>query len=166
MNVGALAYTNSSWTGDNRTSWKNFRGNVAMGINGGVSFLHNYGDDIGGFGGPLPSPELLVRWVQSAIYRSRFCIHSFKPTPEDPSGNSQVTEPWMYPEVLPIVREVIERRYEVLPYIYDLAHRACNEGVSSMTWLGWGIFERDPGCYDEEVMEGTFRRLLLNLSRS
>ena len=72
-NVGALQYITSSWSGDNFTSWKTFRGNISQGLNSGVSFLHAYGDDIGGFAGPLPSPELFLRWVQSAAYRSRFC---------------------------------------------------------------------------------------------
>lgn len=94
-NVGSLNYISSAWSGDNYTSWKNFRGNVAMGLNAGVGFLHSYGDDVGGFGGPLPSPELFLRWVQSAVYRSRFCIHSFKPTKGDRSGGAKVNSPWM-----------------------------------------------------------------------
>jgi alpha-glucosidase (family GH31 glycosyl hydrolase) len=128
LNVGGLAYVNCSWSGDNKSSWSDFRGNTIMGINAGISFLHTYGDDIGGFGGPLPSPELFLRWIQSCIYRSRFCIHSFKPTPEDPTGNALVNEPWMYPEILPDVRAAIERRYEVLPFLYALAWESCTAG--------------------------------------
>lgn len=26
--------------------------------------------------------------------------------------------------------------------------------LAPMTWLGWGPFEKDPGCFDEEVLEG------------
>lgn len=128
-----------------------------MGLNAGLSFLHTYGDDVGGFGGPLPTPELFLRWVQSAVWRSRFCIHSFKPTKGDRSGGAEVNSPWMYPEVVKEVREAIERRYELLPYLYALSWEAATTGEAPMTWLGWGEFEKDKGCYEEEVLEGMSR---------
>ncbi|KAH8826837.1 glycosyl hydrolases family 31-domain-containing protein [Flagelloscypha sp. PMI_526] len=153
-NVGTLGWANSSWSGDNFTSWKNFRGEVAMGLNAGLAFLHSYGDDVGGFAGPLPTQELFLRWVQSAVWRSRFCIHSFKPTPDARNGTSEVNEPWMYPEVLPYIRAAILRRYELIPYMYALSWEGALEGKAPMTWLGWDMFEKDPACYDEQVLEG------------
>lgn len=153
------------------------RGDISLGLNSSLSFLHSTGPDVGGFAGPLPTPELLVRWVQSSVYRSRFCpcrphsaspvfpapdaplprlvgIHSFKPTPESPTGGAEVTTPWLYPEVLPIVRGAIERRYEILPYLYALMHEAAGDGEAPMTWPGWGPFERDPNVFEEEVLDG------------
>ena len=101
----------------------------------------SYGTDVGGFAGPLPSPELFVRWVQFGCTNSRFCIHSFKPNKGDLSGALTNNLPWMvcrsgahgpgiglvtdalfgsfeqYPEVLPIIRQAIKRRYQLLPYL-------------------------------------------------
>lgn len=54
-----------------------------------------YGTDVGGFAGPLPSPELFVRWVQFGCVNQRFCIHSYKPNKKDPSGTKTTNMPWM-----------------------------------------------------------------------
>ena len=112
--VGTLQHINSSWSGDSVTSIKTMRAQIAQGCNSSLAFLHSYGDDIGGFAGPLPTPELFIRWCQLSLYCSRFCIHSFKPTPESPTGGGEVNEPWMYSEVLPIARSAILRRYEIV----------------------------------------------------
>ncbi len=78
--------------------------------------MPGYGHDIGGFAGPRPCPELFVRWVQNGIFHPRFCIHSWK--------KEGITEPWMYPEVLPIIRDAIHLRYKLLPYLYQLSYES------------------------------------------
>lgn len=62
---------------------------------GKLTLLQCYGTDVGGFAGPLPSPELFVRWVQFGCMNQRFCIHSFKPNKKDPSGAKATNMPWM-----------------------------------------------------------------------
>ncbi len=57
--------------------------------------MTSYGSDVGGFCGPLPSPEMFVRWVQLGVTHSRFSIHSFKPDDRDESGVAQTNLPWM-----------------------------------------------------------------------
>lgn len=108
-----------------------------MQLNAGMSLMQSYGSDVGGFCGPLPTPEMMVRWVQLGVTHTRFCIHSFKPNNKDPSGVAATNTPWMvssraaldsdneepetrscqYPEVLPIIRDAIEWRYEHLPFL-------------------------------------------------
>lgn len=66
-----------------------------MQLNAGLSLMTAYGADVGGFGGPLPDPELFVRWVQLGVTHSRFCIHSYKPNKTDPSGAAATNLPWM-----------------------------------------------------------------------
>lgn len=34
------------------------------------------GADIGGFAGPAPEAELLLRWIQNGIFQPRFCMNS------------------------------------------------------------------------------------------
>ncbi|ORZ24722.1 glycosyl hydrolases family 31-domain-containing protein [Absidia repens] len=72
-----------------------------------------YGHDNGGFAGPAPTPEQLVRWVQQGIFWTRFCIHSF-------NSDKSITEPWMYPEVLPTIKSAIQWRYKWIPHLYSL----------------------------------------------
>lgn len=64
--------------------------------------------------------ELFVRWVQNGIFHPRFCIHSWK--------NEGITTPWMYPEVLHIIRDAIELRYKLVPYLYSLSIEATETG--------------------------------------
>lgn len=113
-NPAAFKYACSTWSGDNLTSWHNMRGSQHIQLNSGMSLMQNTGADVGGFGGDIPSPELFVRWVQLGVTHSRFCIHS---APSDTRGRAKLNVPWMYPEVLPIVREHIKWRYLVLPYL-------------------------------------------------
>ena len=52
-----------TWSGDNSTSWETLKYNLKMGLGLALSGISNTGHDIGGFSGPAPDPELLVRWV-------------------------------------------------------------------------------------------------------
>jgi len=106
-----------TWSGDNRTSWKTIKYNTKMGIGLSLSGVYNIGHDVGGFAGPAPEPEMLVRWVQNGIFHPRFTIHSW-------NDDATVNEPWMYPEVTKYIRKLIKFRSRITPYIYNLLHRA------------------------------------------
>ena len=70
-----------TWSGDNYTSWHTLKHNIAMGVGLSLSGFFNTGHDVGGFAGPQPDPELLVRWVQNGVFHPRFTIHSWKHGP-------------------------------------------------------------------------------------
>lgn len=127
-----------TWTGDNRTSWHTLKYNIPMGLNLGLSGLANIGHDVGGFAGEKPSAELLVRWVQNGIFHPRFTMHSF-------NDDGSVNEPWMYPEVLDLVREAFELRYQLIPYIYSLFHESHLTGHPIIRPLVYE-FPTDPNC--------------------
>ena len=150
--AGTMRYAASSWSGDNVTSWEGMKGANALSLNAGVSLLQVYGHDIGGFEGPQPSAELLVRWVQLGIHSPRFAINCYKTSPEDNSVGD-VIEPWMYPEVTPIVRAAIKRRYELMPYLYSLALESHLTASPAQRWVGWG-FEDDPNVWTAELLKG------------
>jgi len=109
-----------TWSGDNRTSWQTLRYNTRMGLGMSLSGLYNIGHDVGGFSGDRPDPELLVRWVQNGVMHPRFTIHSW-------NDDGTVNEPWMYPQVTPMIREAIQLRYRLLPYFYNLLWQASSE---------------------------------------
>ena len=150
--AGTMRYAASSWSGDNVTSWEGMKGANALSLNAGMSLLQVYGHDIGGFEGPQPSPELLVRWVQLGIHSPRFAINCYKTSPEDNSVGD-VIEPWMYPEVTPIIRAAIKRRYELMPYIYSLALESHLTASPAQRWIGWGC-EGDPNVWTAELLRG------------
>ncbi|EXU74629.1 glycoside hydrolase family 31 protein [Erwinia mallotivora] len=106
-----------TWSGDNRTSWQTLRYNIRMGLGMSLSGLYNLGHDVGGFAGDKPDAELFVRWVQNGVMHPRFTIHSW-------NDDHTVNEPWMYPAVTPAIRDAIELRYRLLPYLYTLLWQA------------------------------------------
>ncbi len=119
-----------TWTGDNRTDWKTIRYNARMAIGLALSGVSNSGHDVGGFAGPAPSPELLVRWVQAGVMMPRFSIHSW-------NDDGTVNEPWMYPDALPAIRRLMALRQTLTPFLYDLLLRYAREAEPMVrpTWL-------------------------------
>ena len=67
-----------TWSGDNTTSWHTLRWNMRMGLTMSLSGMFNTGHDVGGFNGPVPDAELLVRWVQNGVFSPRFIMNSWK----------------------------------------------------------------------------------------
>lgn len=130
-----------TWSGDNRTEWKTIRYNARQSIGLALSGVSNSGHDVGGFSGPAPSPELLVRWVQAGVLMPRFSIHSW-------NDDGTVNEPWMYPEALPAIRRLMALRQTLIPFFYDLLHRYCAqyEPMVRPTWLD---FPADAGAWAE-----------------
>ncbi|EKG16080.1 Glycoside hydrolase family 31 [Macrophomina phaseolina MS6] len=150
--AGSMRYCSSSWSGDNVTSWDGMKGSNALSLGAGMCLLQCYGHDIGGFEGPQPTPELLLRWVQMGIYSSRFAINCFKTSPDN-NRVGDVIEPWMYPEITPLVRATIKRRYALLPYIYSLHLESHLHATPPQRWTGWG-YESDPEVWTPALKGG------------
>lgn len=119
--AGMQKYTRT-WTGDNVSDWKTLKYNQFQGWSLGLSGVPFYGHDLGGFFGDIPSMELLIRSCQSAVFQPRFIIHSWR-------ENGCPTEPWTYPEALPIIRRFIYEHYKFMPYIYNCAYESSKSGI-------------------------------------
>ena len=132
-----------TWAGDNLTCWDSLKYNIATILGMGLSGVANQGCDIGGFFGPAPEAELLVRWVQNGIFQPRFSIHST-------NIDNTVTEPWEYSDCTGYIRDAIRFRYRLFPYLYSLMERAHETGLPIMEPL-CSAFQDDPRCYDEGV---------------
>lgn len=130
-----------TWSGDNRTSWETLRYNIRMGLGLAVSGISHTGHDVGGFVGPAPGRELWLRWLQFGIFMPRFSIHSW-------NDDCSVNEPWMYPECIAQVRELMHLRCRLQPYLYHLLWRY-HRAYEPMIRPTWHDFPHDPRC-DEE----------------
>jgi alpha-glucosidase len=130
-----------TWTGDNLTSWKTLRYNLRMGHGLSLSGIFNFGHDVGGFAGPKPEPELFMRWIEQGIYWPRFSIHSWK---EDGTAN----EPWMYPELVSLVREALNWRERLVPLLYTLLWRAHAHHEPVLRPMFYD-FPGQASCYEE-----------------
>jgi alpha-glucosidase len=139
--IGIARY-GETWSGDNYTSWHTLKWNLRNGLSMSLSGMPFVGHDIGGFAGPKPDPELLVRWVQMMALHPRAVMNSWKPQLGDPTN-----VPWMHAEVTDLVREALGLRYRFLPYLYSLAWRCHAEGSPVIAPL-FHLFP-DPECRRE-----------------
>jgi alpha-glucosidase len=128
-----------TWSGDNTTSWHMLRWNIRMGLTMSLSGMFNTGHDVGGFYGPVPEPELLVRWVQNGAFSPRFIMNSWK-------AGGETNTPWLHPEALPAIREAIRFRYRLIPYLYTLFQAAATKGEAMLRPLFYD-FDGDPRAF-------------------
>ena len=138
--------------GDNYTSWTSLQYNIPIITGMGLSGQPNEGADIGGFAGPAPDEELFVRWVQNGVFQPRFSIHSA-------SNDNTVTEPWMFRDSAPLIRDAILMRYRFMPYLYSAEYEASRTGAPIMRALVYE-FQDDPKVW-EESFEFLYGRDLL-----
>ncbi len=89
--------------------------------------LYGYwGHDLGGHmqrGDNPTDPELYTRWLQYGVFSPIFKTHS---------TSSAVLERrfWAFPDHYQYMKEALELRYALTPYIYDMARQAYETGVS------------------------------------
>ncbi len=117
--VRRLAQT---WSGDNRSEFKDLRYCHNIGLTMSLSGLFFYGHDLGGFDGDMPSRELLLRWLQHGVFEPRFTIHSW-------NKDGSATMPWSYEDIIPYVRNLFAQRHTLLPYLYNCAYNAVKNEI-------------------------------------
>lgn len=130
-----------TWSGDNTTSWRTLKWNIRTGLQMSLSGMFNVGHDVGGFFGPLPEPELFLRWVQASCLNPRMVMNSWKP------GNVS-NLPWMHSEVKNEVIAAINLRYTLMPYLWHLFERASShhEPIIRPTFYD---FPEDSQCFED-----------------
>jgi alpha-glucosidase len=109
-----------TWSGDNTTSWHTLRWNQRMALTMGLSGLFNVGHDIGGFDGPVPDAELLIRWTQACCLVPRMIMNSWK-------ADGSVNSPWLHAEATAPIRAAVGLRLKLMPYLYTQMWRASAE---------------------------------------
>jgi alpha-glucosidase len=128
-----------TWSGDNTTSWESLKWNLRTGLAMSLSGMFNIGHDIGGFAGPPPGPELLIRWTQAGIVHPRFLMNSWK-------DDFITTSPWLHASALPAIREALRLRLRLMPYLYS-AVRAAHESHMPILSPTFVAFEDDPASF-------------------
>ncbi|MDI9334236.1 MAG: glycoside hydrolase family 31 protein [Cytophagales bacterium] len=134
-----------TWSGDNTTSWRTLKWNIRTGLQMSLSGMFNIGHDVGGFYGPIPSPELFLRWVQACSLNPRMVMNSWK---QDAHGAHFSNVPWMHPEVTKDVIAAIALRYQLMPYLLECFARASthHEPIIRPTFYD---FPHDEGCFKD-----------------
>ncbi|MEV0001514.1 TIM-barrel domain-containing protein [Micromonospora sp. NPDC050980] len=100
------------WSGDGVARFEDLACVLRAALSIGLSGFPFYSHDIGGFSG-LPDAELYVRWSQLGLFSSHARAHGVPPR-----------EPWAFGERAEgIVRDLLELRYRLLPYLWTEAER-------------------------------------------
>jgi alpha-D-xyloside xylohydrolase len=148
--IGAQHNGTMFWSSDIYPTWDTFRRQIPTGLNFVASGMPYWSTDIGGWQylpethvparPPLidPSdaranvghyddyPELYVRWFQYGAFQPNFRAHGSRPQ----------NEVWSYGrEAEPILVKYLRLRYQLMPYIYSLAHRTHETGAPFMRGL-------------------------------
>jgi alpha-glucosidase len=108
------------WTGDNRSEWAHLRLAARMCLGMGMSGLPFVGFDAGGFWLDATG-ELLVRFTQLGAFFPFFRNHA--------AMGTKAQEPWEFGvHVEALLREALELRYRMLPYLYTAFAQAARDG--------------------------------------
>ena len=104
------------------TSWHSLRWNLAQSLSMSLSGMPLVGHDIGGFTGPRPGAELLLRWFQFMALHPRAVMNSWN------TDGGGANTPWMYAEVEDEVRASLELRCRFLPTLTGALQRHLRAG--------------------------------------
>ena len=158
------------WSSDILPTWDTLKRQVPTGLGFAAAGMAYWTNDIGGWeylpakhvpknpplldpsdaranvGGYDDYPELYARWFQYAAFLPIFRAH----------GSRVENEVWSYgKQAEPVLVKYLKLRYELMPYVYSLAHRTRETGAPYMRAL-FMDFPGDPKVADlrDEYMFG------------
>lgn len=168
--AGMQRFGGWNWSGDVNSSWNTLKAHVPVGINASLSTSPFWGTDIGGF---YPTEdftgELYVRWFQFGTFVPTFRAHGVVWRTRLPWGwNPGSMAPIQMQEYLkgdtfaadtvdlgyeeldlhttrvePIIKDFLELRYRLMPYIYSTVRKTHDTGIPPMRAL-WLHYPNDP----------------------
>jgi len=139
------------WSGDNSANFENLLSSLRGGLSLGLSGFTFWSQDTGGFVG-IPTDDLYIRWTQLSIFQSHFRFHGTPP---------RFREPWQFdPGTQRIVRNFLELRYRLIPYLHTEAQVAAAGGLPLMRHMVID-FQGDPTVFNIEDQFMTGRALLV-----
>ncbi|MEE1650183.1 alpha-xylosidase [Brachybacterium sp. J144] len=122
---------------------------MAQSLRGGLSLVSSgfgyWSHDIGGFEG-TPDPTLFMRWVAFGLLSSHSRLH----------GSSSYRVPWQFgEEAVTVMREFVELKSRLMPYLLDAAAVTTATGAPVMRPMVMQ-FPEDPACrtLDTQYMLG------------
>ena len=143
--IGSQRYP-MGWGGDPQSDWEGLAASIRGGLSWGMSGAPFYAHDIGGWYGNLRDPELFVRWTQAGVLSSHTRFHGRGPR-----------EPWIFgPEIEEIIKDWIEYRYRLIPYLRSCEKYACQTGLPVMRSMALAFpQERAAWVFEEQYMLGS-----------
>ncbi len=140
-----------TWSGDITGTWSVFKNQIPAGLNFSLSGIPYWNTDTGGFfgsretGNANPSSplyqEFFTRWFQFSAFCPMFRVHGSY-------GLRPGKELWRFDEKTQgILRNYLDLRYRLLPYLYSTAWQVTSAGTTFMQPLVMD-FQNDPKVLD------------------
>ena len=125
-----------TWSGDIQGTWEVLKNQIPAGLNFSLSGIPYWNTDTGGFFGNRSAgngnpqnpqyEELFSRWFQFSAFCPMFRVHGSY-------GLSPGKEFWRFDEKTQgILRNYLDLRYRLLPYLYSTAWQATSDGSTFM----------------------------------
>lgn len=134
---GVQRFGIAAWTGDIGANWNELAKTPAHLLNWSLAGMPYCACDIGGFSGNT-TPHLLTRWMEAGVFFPVMRAHS--------EINAVPHFPWLFgEEAEAAIRKALDLRYQLVPYLYSLAHEAHETGVPMMRPLAME-FPGDSRC--------------------
>lgn len=112
------------FSGDSYISWNSLAFQPYFNSTASNVLYGYWSHDIGGHMGGKIIPEMYVRWLQFGAVAPIMRTHSTKAADLN-------KEPWAFDkQYMNVIAQTIRERYTLVPYIYTMARRAYDEGVS------------------------------------
>lgn len=112
------------FSGDAVASWKSLSFQPYFNSTASNVLYGYWSHDLGGHIGDKIDPEMYVRWMQFGAASPIMRTHSQK-------NSGMNKEPWVFSkDYCNVLRETIRLRYRMVPYIYTMARKAYEEGIS------------------------------------
>ena len=119
------------WAGDEDSTWEALRASIVAGITASACGIVYWGFDLGGFSGPIPSPELYLRAAAVAAFVPIMQLHSefnFHRLPCRDRTPWNIAEQTGDARVLPAFRRLVRLRERLVPYLAAEAAKSIDGG--------------------------------------
>lgn len=138
---GMQRFGAATWTGDIGSTFNDLQNQPGYDLNWNMAGSMYVTCDTGGFHGSNPSPLLLTRWYQYAVFSPIMRVHSTRgQTPHFPFLFGD--------DAARAMRKALNLRYRLLSYHYSLGHQGYEAGGQPiMRPLLWE-YNDDPACAD------------------
>ena len=128
------------FSGDTHITWQSLSFQPYFTSTAGNVGYGYWSHDIGGHYGGEPTSEMYLRWIQFGVFSPILRTHYTK----DATLERRI---WKYADNFELMRDAIQLRYSLVPYIYTASRNAYDSGVSICRPMYYGFPEKQE-AYD------------------
>ncbi|MES2410584.1 MAG: TIM-barrel domain-containing protein [Bacteroidota bacterium] len=132
------------WSGDVSRSWGGLQSQMEIALQMGMQGLGYMHSDLGGFAGDYFDNELYLRWLQYGVFNPIFRPHAQEEVASEIARKDIVT--------LAKAKKLVELRYQMMPYNYNLSFDNNQKGTPLMRPL----FFEEPDNKTVATVAGTY----------